>query len=78
MQTQGWHRPMNVLCRGLPGNGANTRPNAAVAAVLAEHPDLRDRLAAIPRHPSDGNMVDHIGKQLETAFSNMLTLLDPQ
>ncbi|KAJ9529281.1 hypothetical protein QJQ45_007962 [Haematococcus lacustris] len=63
------------LVRGLPGNGANTRPNAAVAAVLAAHPDLRDRLAAIPRHPSDGNMVDHVGKQLETAFSNMLTLL---
>ncbi|KAJ9514585.1 hypothetical protein QJQ45_016316 [Haematococcus lacustris] len=63
------------LVRGLPGNGANTRPNAAVAAVLAAHPDLRDRLAAIPRHPSDTNMVDHVGKQLETAFSNMLTLL---
>ncbi|KAJ9525395.1 hypothetical protein QJQ45_003208 [Haematococcus lacustris] len=86
------------LCRGLPGNGANTRPNAAVAAVLAAHPDLRARLAAIPRHPSvaavlaahpdlrarlaaiprhpsDTNMVDHVGKQLETAFSNMLALL---
>ncbi|KAJ9521547.1 hypothetical protein QJQ45_008844 [Haematococcus lacustris] len=63
------------LCRGLPGNGANTQPNAAVAAVLAEHPDLRARLAAIPRHLSDSNMVDHVGKQLETAFSNMLTLL---
>ncbi|MGQ3246477.1 hypothetical protein, partial [Sphingopyxis sp.] len=63
------------LCRGLPRNGANTRPNAAVAAVLAAHPDLRARLAAIPRHPSDTNMVDHVGKQLETAFSNMLTLL---
>ncbi|KAJ9527141.1 hypothetical protein QJQ45_025375, partial [Haematococcus lacustris] len=63
------------LVRGLPGNGANTRPNAAVAAVLAAHPDLRDRLVAIPRHPSDTNMVDHVGKQLETAFSNMLTLL---
>ncbi|KAJ9508904.1 hypothetical protein QJQ45_028214, partial [Haematococcus lacustris] len=63
------------LVRGLPGNGANTQPNAAVAAVLAAHPDLRDRLAAIPRHHSDGNMVDHVGKQLETAFSNMLTVL---
>ncbi|KAJ9508367.1 hypothetical protein QJQ45_011884 [Haematococcus lacustris] len=63
------------LCRGPPGNGANTQPNAAVAAVLAEHPDLRARLAAIPRHLSDTNMVDHVGKQLETAFSNMLTLL---
>ncbi|KAJ9519970.1 hypothetical protein QJQ45_014702 [Haematococcus lacustris] len=62
------------LVRGLPGNGANTRPNAAVAAVLAAHPDLRARLAAIPRHPSDANMVDHVGKQLETAFSNMLTV----
>ncbi|KAJ9529576.1 hypothetical protein QJQ45_013918 [Haematococcus lacustris] len=36
------------LVRGPPGNGANTRPNAAVAAVLAAHPDLRARLAAIP------------------------------
>ncbi|KAJ9510282.1 hypothetical protein QJQ45_015747 [Haematococcus lacustris] len=63
------------LVRGLTGNGANTRPNAAVAAVLAAHPDLRDRLAAIPRYPSDTNMVDHVGKQLETAFNNMLTLL---
>ncbi|KAJ9530255.1 hypothetical protein QJQ45_023541 [Haematococcus lacustris] len=63
------------LCRGPPGNGANTQPNAAVAAVLAAHPDLRARLAAIPRHLSDSNMVDHVGKQLEIAFSNMLTLL---
>ncbi|KAJ9523830.1 hypothetical protein QJQ45_020031, partial [Haematococcus lacustris] len=63
------------LCRGPPGNGANTQPNAAVAAMLAAHPDLRARLAAIPRHLSDANMVDHVGKQLETAFSNMLTLL---
>ncbi|KAL6760865.1 hypothetical protein V8C86DRAFT_3089396 [Haematococcus lacustris] len=63
------------LCRGPPGNGANTQPSAAVAAVLAAHPDLRARLAAIPRHLSDTNMVDHVGKQLETAFSNMLTLL---
>ncbi|KAJ9514222.1 hypothetical protein QJQ45_012196 [Haematococcus lacustris] len=63
------------LCRGLPGNGANTQPNAAVAAVLAAHPDLRARLAAIPRYLLDSNMVDHVGKQLETAFSNMLTLL---
>ncbi|KAJ9511199.1 hypothetical protein QJQ45_013246 [Haematococcus lacustris] len=61
------------LCRGLPGNGANTRPSAAVAAVLAAHPDLRARLAAIPRYHSDGNMVDHVGKQLETVFSNMLS-----
>ncbi|KAJ9506397.1 hypothetical protein QJQ45_004899 [Haematococcus lacustris] len=63
------------LVRGPPGNGANTQPNAAVAAVLAAHPDLRARLAAIPRHLSDSNMVDHVGKQLGTAFSNMLTLL---
>ncbi|KAJ9526513.1 hypothetical protein QJQ45_017840, partial [Haematococcus lacustris] len=33
------------------------------------------RLDAIPRNLSDTNMVDHVGKQLETAFSNMLTLL---
>ncbi|KAJ9513847.1 hypothetical protein QJQ45_020927 [Haematococcus lacustris] len=59
------------LCRGPPGNGAHTQPNAAVAAVLAAHPDLRARLAAIPRHLCDTNMVDHVGKQLETAFSNI-------
>ncbi|KAJ9534555.1 hypothetical protein QJQ45_022092, partial [Haematococcus lacustris] len=47
----------------------------AVAVVLAAHPDLRARLEAVPRYHSDGNMVDHVGKQLETAFSNMLTLL---
>ncbi|KAJ9526258.1 hypothetical protein QJQ45_009736 [Haematococcus lacustris] len=63
------------LCRGLPGDRANTRPNAAVAAVLTAHPDLRARLEAIPRYRSDSNMVDHVGKQLKTAFSNMLTLL---
>ncbi|KAJ9522331.1 hypothetical protein QJQ45_008199 [Haematococcus lacustris] len=63
------------LCRGLPGEGENTQPSAAVAAVLAAHPDLSARLDAIPRHLSDTNMVDHVGKQLETAFSNMLTLL---
>ncbi|KAJ9526267.1 hypothetical protein QJQ45_009732 [Haematococcus lacustris] len=38
------------LCRGLPGEGENTQPNAAVAAVLAAHPDLCARLDAIPRH----------------------------
>ncbi|KAJ9509275.1 hypothetical protein QJQ45_001727 [Haematococcus lacustris] len=63
------------LCRGLPGAGANTRPSAAVAAVLAAHPDLRARLEAVPRYHSDTNMVDHVGKQRETVFSNMLTLL---
>ncbi|KAJ9520001.1 hypothetical protein QJQ45_014727 [Haematococcus lacustris] len=63
------------LCRGLPGEGENTQPSAAVAAVLAAHPDLCARLDAIPRHLSDTNMVDHVGKQLETAFGNMLTLL---
>ncbi|KAJ9521291.1 hypothetical protein QJQ45_023006 [Haematococcus lacustris] len=62
------------LCRGLPGNGEGTQPSAAVAAVLAAHPDLCARLEAIPRHLSDSNMVDHVGKQLETAFSNILTL----
>ncbi|KAJ9525953.1 hypothetical protein QJQ45_009388 [Haematococcus lacustris] len=37
------------LCRGSLGNGANRRPSAAVATVLAAHPDLRNRLAAVPR-----------------------------
>ncbi|KAJ9530885.1 hypothetical protein QJQ45_028830, partial [Haematococcus lacustris] len=63
------------LCRGLPGEGENTRPSAAVAAVLAAHPDLCARLEAIPRYLSDSNMVDHLGQQLQTAFSNILTLL---
>ncbi|GFH06355.1 hypothetical protein HaLaN_00971 [Haematococcus lacustris] len=63
------------LCHGLLGEGENTRPSAAVAAVLAAHPDLSARLEAIPRHLSDTNMVDHVGQQLQTAFSNMLTLL---
>ncbi|KAJ9519190.1 hypothetical protein QJQ45_007750 [Haematococcus lacustris] len=63
------------LCRGLPGDGEHTRPNAAVAAVLAAHPDLRARLEAIPRYLSDTNMVDHVAQQLQTASSNMLTLL---
>ncbi|GFH17553.1 hypothetical protein HaLaN_14215, partial [Haematococcus lacustris] len=30
---------------------------------------------SIPRYHSDSNMVDHVGKQLETDFSNMPTLL---
>ncbi|KAJ9529818.1 hypothetical protein QJQ45_022215 [Haematococcus lacustris] len=63
------------LCRGLPGAGENKRLSAAVAAVLAAHPDLRARLEAIPRYLSDTNMVDHVGQQLQTAVSNMLTLL---
>ncbi|KAJ9525634.1 hypothetical protein QJQ45_003344 [Haematococcus lacustris] len=63
------------LCRSLPGDGESTRPSAAVAAVLAAHPDLRARLEAIPRYLSDFNMVDHVGQQLQTAFGNTLTLL---
>ncbi|KAL6764836.1 hypothetical protein V8C86DRAFT_3083908 [Haematococcus lacustris] len=63
-----------ILCRGLPGDGANIRPSAAVAAVLAAHPDLRTRLAAIPRYHPDTNMVDHVGQQLQTAFGNIPTL----
>ncbi|KAJ9526493.1 hypothetical protein QJQ45_009969 [Haematococcus lacustris] len=63
------------LCRGLPGDGENTRPSAAVAAVLAAHPDLRARLEATPRYLSDSNMEDHVGQQLQTAFSKMLTLV---
>ncbi|KAJ9514234.1 hypothetical protein QJQ45_012207 [Haematococcus lacustris] len=59
----------------MPGAGANTWPSAAVAAVLAAHPDLCARLETIPRYNSDTNMVDHVCKQLETAFSNMPTLL---
>ncbi|KAJ9519288.1 hypothetical protein QJQ45_023087 [Haematococcus lacustris] len=61
------------LCRGLPGDGENTRPSAAVAVVLAAHPYLRARLKAVPRYGS--NMVDTVGKQLEKVFTDMLTLL---
>ncbi|GFH20938.1 hypothetical protein HaLaN_18146, partial [Haematococcus lacustris] len=61
------------LCRGLPAVGVNKRPNAAVAAVLAAHPDLRARLEAVPRYHSNSNMVDTVGTQ--TSFGNMLTLL---
>ncbi|KAJ9526015.1 hypothetical protein QJQ45_009442 [Haematococcus lacustris] len=63
------------LCRGLPGEGEDTRRSAAVAAVLAAHPDLSARLDTIPRHLSDTNMVDHVGQQLQTAFGNIFTLL---
>ncbi|KAJ9515831.1 hypothetical protein QJQ45_008717 [Haematococcus lacustris] len=52
--------PFLQLCRGLPGEGENTRPSAAVAAVLAAHPDLCARLEAIPRNLSDTNMVDNV------------------
>ncbi|KAL6763036.1 hypothetical protein V8C86DRAFT_463958 [Haematococcus lacustris] len=45
------------------------KPSEAIAAVLAEHPDIRARLEAIPRYLSDTNMVDHVGQQLQTAFS---------
>ncbi|KAJ9519169.1 hypothetical protein QJQ45_007729 [Haematococcus lacustris] len=60
------------LCRGLPGGGENTQPSAAVAAVLAAHPDLSARLEAIPRNLSDSNMVDHVGKQLDTTFGDLV------
>ncbi|KAJ9523489.1 hypothetical protein QJQ45_007213 [Haematococcus lacustris] len=63
------------LCRDLPRPGERAQPSAAVAAVLAAHPDLCARLEAIPRYHSDTNMVDHVGQQLQAAFSNMLTLL---
>ncbi|KAJ9533297.1 hypothetical protein QJQ45_026342, partial [Haematococcus lacustris] len=63
------------LCRGLPGSGANRRLSAALAVVLAAHPDLRARLEAIQRYHSDTNMVEYVRTQLERAFSNMLTLL---
>ncbi|KAJ9532047.1 hypothetical protein QJQ45_003775 [Haematococcus lacustris] len=43
--------------------------------MLAAHPDLRARLKVVPRYLSDTNMVDHVGKQLQTAISNMLTFL---
>ncbi|GFH12766.1 hypothetical protein HaLaN_08514 [Haematococcus lacustris] len=41
------------LCCSPPGDGENTRPSAAVAAVLAAHPDLRARPEATPRCHSD-------------------------
>ncbi|KAJ9534456.1 hypothetical protein QJQ45_016175 [Haematococcus lacustris] len=68
-------QPLSYTDTDIPVSAADIPNLAAVAAVLAAHPDLCARLEAIPRHLSDTNMVDHVGKQLETAFSNMLTLL---
>ncbi|KAJ9526754.1 hypothetical protein QJQ45_017500 [Haematococcus lacustris] len=60
---------------GLPGADEQTRPSAAVAAVLAVHPDLRARLEPVPHYLLDENMVATDGTQLETAFGILLTLL---
>ncbi|KAJ9523382.1 hypothetical protein QJQ45_005274 [Haematococcus lacustris] len=59
----------------IPGNHPEPKLPEPVQARRGAHPDLRARLEAIPRYHSDANMVDHVGKQLQTAFSNMLTLL---
>ncbi|MGQ3286106.1 hypothetical protein, partial [Bosea sp. (in: a-proteobacteria)] len=54
------------LCRGLPGDGEGTQPSAAVAAVLAAHPDLSARLDAIPR-----NLAPRCTVVGEVAFNNI-------
>ncbi|KAJ9533757.1 hypothetical protein QJQ45_026785 [Haematococcus lacustris] len=60
------------LGRGVPPPGENSRPSAAVEAVLAAYPDLHAELDAIPRYPQDINTVDDVGQKLETSFVNNL------
>ncbi|KAJ9508648.1 hypothetical protein QJQ45_027933, partial [Haematococcus lacustris] len=63
------------LGRGTPPPGMQSRPSAAVVAVLAAYPVLRDELNAVPRYPHDCNTVDDVGQKLETSFANSLTEL---
>ncbi|KAJ9533161.1 hypothetical protein QJQ45_018252, partial [Haematococcus lacustris] len=60
------------LGRGVPPPGENSRPSAAVEAVLTAYPDLHADLNAIPRYPQDINTVDDVGQKLETSFANSL------
>ncbi|KAL6753566.1 hypothetical protein V8C86DRAFT_3028736 [Haematococcus lacustris] len=53
------------LGRGTPPPGMQSRPSAAVVAVLAAYPGLRDELNAVPRYLHDCNTVDDL--QLESA-----------
>ncbi|KAL6749589.1 hypothetical protein V8C86DRAFT_2441900 [Haematococcus lacustris] len=66
------------LCRGLPPPGRQSRPSAAVEAVLADYPGLHPRLNAGPRYQHDPNTVDDVGTKLETNFVNSLTVLFPR
>ncbi|KAJ9520833.1 hypothetical protein QJQ45_014024 [Haematococcus lacustris] len=63
------------LGRGVPPPGLNSRPSAAVVAVLAAYPTIGDELDAIPRYPHDSNTVDDVGQKLETSFATSLTEL---
>ncbi|KAJ9508846.1 hypothetical protein QJQ45_028162 [Haematococcus lacustris] len=63
------------LGRGVPPPGLQSRPSAAVVAVLAAYPSLGDELNAIPRYPHDGNTVDDVGQKLETSFATSLNEL---
>ncbi|KAL6758098.1 hypothetical protein V8C86DRAFT_2606593, partial [Haematococcus lacustris] len=63
------------LCRGLPPPERQSRPSAAVEAVLTLYPGLHARLKAVPRYEHDSNTVDDLGTKLETNFANSLTVL---
>ncbi|KAJ9510691.1 hypothetical protein QJQ45_027679 [Haematococcus lacustris] len=63
------------LIRGLPPPGLQSRPSAAVVAVLAFYPGLHARLNAVPRYEHDSNTVNDVGTKLETNFANSLTEL---
>ncbi|KAL6765979.1 hypothetical protein V8C86DRAFT_2452840, partial [Haematococcus lacustris] len=63
------------LIRGLPPPGLQSRPSAAVVAVLAFYPGLHARLDAVPRYEHDSNTVNDVGTKLETNFANSLTEL---
>ncbi|KAJ9525476.1 hypothetical protein QJQ45_003121 [Haematococcus lacustris] len=63
------------LGRGVPPPGLNSRPSAAVLAVLAAYPTIGGELDAIPRYPHDINTVDDVGQKLETSFATSLNEL---
>ncbi|KAJ9511436.1 hypothetical protein QJQ45_029906 [Haematococcus lacustris] len=64
------------LGRGLPPSGMQSRPNAAVADVLAAYPSLHAELNAVLRCQHDANTVDDVGQKLETSFANSLGLTE--
>ncbi|KAJ9509549.1 hypothetical protein QJQ45_001993 [Haematococcus lacustris] len=55
-----------------------SRPSAALEAVLAAYPGLHARLDAVPRYVHNANTVDDVGAKLETSFANSLTVLFPR
>ncbi|KAJ9509181.1 hypothetical protein QJQ45_001669 [Haematococcus lacustris] len=68
-----WHAKSSAAVCLPPG--LQSRPSAAVVAVLAAYPTLSDELDAIPRYPHDSNTVDDVGQKLETSFANSLNEL---